>query len=272
MYRKIPSSVKNSACKALSLSSLPTCGPPSSSCATCARLSISWSAVSRRARIAVALCCGSGGRRIAMSRAEPKFCTCGSRKPAAASRVRTVSTLTAPGKLTSALTPPVKSMARFSPRVKNAVSDTTMNSADSAYHQRRVAMNGKLVWWLKNSTAGPWSDRQPRELAPAAVHECQQRAAAHQRGEHRGRDAERQHHGKTADRAGAEHPQHHPGDERRDVGIGNGRESLLEAGADGGLWRDALAQLLADALVDQHVGIHRHADGEDDAGDARQRQ
>ena len=31
-------------------------------------------------------------------------------------------------------------------------------------------------------------------------------------------------------------------------------------------------QLFADALVDQHVGVHRHADGEHDAGDAGQRQ
>ena len=31
-------------------------------------------------------------------------------------------------------------------------------------------------------------------------------------------------------------------------------------------------RLLADALVDQHVRIDRHADGEDDAGDARQGQ
>ena len=36
--------------------------------------------------------------------------------------------------------------------------------------------------------------------------------------------------------------------------------------------RPAGAQLLADALEDQHVGVDRHADGEDDAGDAGQRQ
>ena len=30
--------------------------------------------------------------------------------------------------------------------------------------------------------------------------------------------------------------------------------------------------LLAYTLVDQHIGIHRHAEGQDDAGDARQRQ
>ena len=40
----------------------------------------------------------------------------------------------------------------------------------------------------------------------------------------------------------------------------------------GRLRRDALAHLLADALVDQHVGVDRHADGQDDAGDAGQRQ
>ena len=30
--------------------------------------------------------------------------------------------------------------------------------------------------------------------------------------------------------------------------------------------------LFADALVDQHVGVHRGADGQDEAGDTRQRQ
>jgi hypothetical protein len=38
------------------------------------------------------------------------------------------------------------------------------------------------------------------------------------------------------------------------------------------LHRAALAELLADALEDQHVGVHRHADGQDDAGDAGQGQ
>ena len=60
-------------------------------------------------------------------------------------RVRTSSTLTARGKLTSAFTPPVKSMARFRPRVKNETSDTIISTADSVYHTLRVAMNGKLV-------------------------------------------------------------------------------------------------------------------------------
>jgi len=33
-----------------------------------------------------------------------------------------------------------------------------------------------------------------------------------------------------------------------------------------------VAQFLADALEDEDVGIHAHADGQDDAGDARKRQ
>ena len=41
-----------------------------------------FSAASSRARISVAVCLGSGGRRMEMSREEPKICTCGSWKPA----------------------------------------------------------------------------------------------------------------------------------------------------------------------------------------------
>jgi hypothetical protein len=82
---------------------------------------------------------------MSMSREEPKLCTCGSRKPLAASAPRTASTLAACGKLTSALTPPVKSIPRLSPRTKNEPSDTTINTAESPYHTLRVAMNGKLV-------------------------------------------------------------------------------------------------------------------------------
>jgi hypothetical protein len=45
-----------------------------------------------------------------------------------------------------------------------------------------------------------------------------------------------------------------------------------KAGLDGAAGFFAVAQFLADALEDQHVGIDRHAHGQHDAGDARQRQ
>ena len=61
--------------------------------------------------------------------------------------------LAVPGKVASMLTPPVKSMARLRPRVKNDPKDTNMSTTDSVYHTLRVAMNGKLLTLLKNSMA-----------------------------------------------------------------------------------------------------------------------
>ncbi len=150
------SSVKNSAHTALSLSSPPTCGPTTSSCTTCTPASTALEGplepgadlgrgllrIGRQADGDVAR-----GAEILHLRVEET----GGRQACCA----TSSTLTACGKLTSAFTPPVKSMARFSPRTKNEASDTTISTADSVYHTLRVAMNGKLVWWLKNSTSDP---------------------------------------------------------------------------------------------------------------------
>src|ERR1017187_8881393 len=118
-----------------------------------------------------------------------------------------------------------------------------------------------------------WStDRQPRELAPAPIHQRGQRAAAQQRGEHRGRDSERQHDREAADRAGADHPQRQSRDQGGDVRVGDGREGFVETGAYGRLRRYAVAQFFADTLIDQHVGVHGDADRQNNAGDAGQRQ
>ena len=92
------------------------------------------------------------------------------------------------------------------------------------------------------------------------------------RREQRREDAEHQRDGEALDRAGAEREQHDAGDQRRDVRVGDRRERLVEAGVDRRLRRIAVAQLFADALVDQHVRVGRHADREHDARDARQRQ
>ena len=50
------------------------------------------------------------------------------------------------------------------------------------------------------------------------------------------------------------------------------RERPPEAGVDRGPDGLPEPQLLADALEDEDVGVDRHADGQHDAGDARQRQ
>jgi hypothetical protein len=59
--------------------------------------------------------------------------------------VRTASTLAAVGNVAGMFTPPVKSMARFRPRVANDPMETMTMRMDSPYHTLRVAMNGKLV-------------------------------------------------------------------------------------------------------------------------------
>src|SRR5688500_13625882 len=110
------------------------------------------------------------------------------------------------GKLASTLMPPVKSMAKFSPRMKNDAKQMIMSTVESVYHTLRVAMNGKLVFLWKNSTVRILlTDRQFGDLAFAAEHERQQRARAHERGEHGCEDAERQHDRESLDGAGTEH-------------------------------------------------------------------
>ncbi len=72
--------------------------------------------------------------------------------------------------------------------------------------------------------------------------------------------------------AGAEPEQRQAGDQRRDVGVQDGGPRALVAGGDRRLRRAAGAQFLADALVDQHVGVDGHAQRQRDGGDARQGQ
>ena len=56
------------------------------------------------------------------------------------------------------------------------------------------------------------------------------------------------------------------------MGVDDGPEGLVIAPVDPGLQGLARLKLLPHALIDEHVGVHRHAHGQDDAGDARQRQ
>src|SRR5581483_549512 len=98
-----------------------------------------------------------------------------------------------------------------------------ISTTESPYHTLRVAMKGKLVCFLKNSTRAS-SDRQVRELAAPAVQQRDERAAAHQCREQRGRNAQCEDDREAADGAGTEYPQHHARNESRHVGIGNGRE------------------------------------------------
>ena len=80
------------------------------------------------------------------------------------------------------------------------------------------------------------------------------------------------HDGEAAHRARAEEQQRDARDHRRDVRVEDRAPRALVARLDRRMRRRAPAQLLADALVDQHVGVDRHAERQRDGRDAGQRQ
>ena len=97
-------------------------------------------------------------------------------------------------------------------------------------------------------------------------------AAEEDRREHGGDDAEGQGDGKAAHRAGPELVQDGRDDDRRQVGVHNGKVGALETDLDGLGRRQAKGQLLAYPLKDEDVRVHGHADGQHDARYARQGQ
>ena len=88
--------------------------------------------------------------------------------------------------------------------------------------------------------------------------------------------AQRQRQAEALDDAGAEgaaEPEEDPArDERREVGVTDRRPGTREAGIDRLVDGASGAQLLLHPFEDQDVGVDRHADGQDEARHARQRQ
>ena len=80
------------------------------------------------------------------------------------------------------------------------------------------------------------------------------------------------HHGKAAHRPRAKSQQSQAGNQGGDVRIENGGPGPLVADVDGHLGRGALAQFLADALVDQHIRINGHTNRQCHGSKAGQRQ
>ena len=111
-----------------------------------------------------------------------------------------------------------------------------------------------------------------RQLLARAVDQVDDRARHEHCREDRRQNAQAVHDRKPAHRSGAEDQQRHAGDQRRDVRVEDRREGLVVAFVDRLLRTAAVAQFLAHALVDQHVGVDRHAERQRDGRDARQRQ
>ena len=93
----------------------------------------------------------------------------------------------------------------------------------------------------------------------------------HQRGEQAGGHAYGQRDAETLDFTRPHENQNDRGNQRRDMRIENRAEGAGVTGGDGAAQRFALGQFLADALKNQHVRVHAHADGQNHSGNARQR-
>src|SRR5271165_2722351 len=85
-----------------------------------------------------------------------------------------------------------------------------------------------------------------------------------------GRQAKAEGHSEAAYRAGAEQEQNDGRNDRRHVSVNDRDPGVSKALVHRRRRRLAVPQLLAYALEDQNVGVHAHADRQDDACDSRQ--
>src|SRR5882757_9349595 len=259
-------------------SSLPTSGPTNSMrrsctwffCASraCSTLVLIWAA----AFLASASAPPWGSRRISTSLVPPKYCTTASGKPPLSSESRTSSSGTDCGYTTSTSTPPLKSMPKLRPRPISrpmAMRDTRMDSPSATLRWAMKLIFGTLENTRIDLSPNPITGLNRQVLQLAALEDIvRDGARAHSGGEHGGGEADHQRHREALDRTLAEQEQHEGGDEGGDVGVGDGEEGALVAGVHRRMRRQAQTQFLADTFVDQHVGVHRHAQGQHHAGDA----
>src|SRR5262245_20804386 len=141
-------------------------------------------------------------------------------------------------------------MPRLRPRVSTSATEATVSTSETIRPVRRWAMKLILGTRAKNFMvvlASP--DRHVGQLA-ARERQLGERARADDGRELRADDADGERDREALDRARAEREQHHRADQHRDVGVGNGQEGAVVTGLDRRMRRVAVAQLLADALVD----------------------
>src|SRR5215831_12902201 len=134
-------------------------------------------------------------------------------------------------------------------------------------------MNGMWVstriWNM--SRASPRLDAQPLEL-PAAQPEVVDHPGEQHRREHIRDQTDDQCDREALDRTGAELEQEQRAENGGEVRVENGAERARVAEVHRLANALAVAQLLADALEDQHVGVDRHSDREHETRETRQRE
>src|ERR1700712_5226324 len=160
---------------------------------------------------------------------------------------------------TSMSVPPLKSMPKFSPWVKNSVIARIDSSAEIGKLMRRNRVKSNLVSSGTMRSAGSQPNaltmlsttmRAASPMRTICVTACSAISNRHagrplpahpgrddqtgdgEGGEDRGDDADAERHGEAAHRTGPDVEQHGSGDEGGDVGIQDGRQRAFEAGID----------------------------------------
>src|SRR5215212_6451082 len=166
-------------------------------------------------------------------------------------------------------------MPKFIPTKKYRRTASTDIAAEHGKLQRLKRMNGNLVfvgkYWISIMTRTSLCDREGLGLGVAVP--CRHKQARNRVGrEHRRENADGERHGEAANRPRSQEEEDPAGEQGREVRVDDGAErsseTLVER-RDGGTTE---SRLLADALIDEHVGVDRHADGEQDARDAGERE
>jgi len=90
--------------------------------------------------------------------------------------------------------------------------------------------------------------------------------------EHVGNQADGQRNRESANRASSKQKEEKGRDHRGYVRVDNRQKGFVESGLHGRCWLLAVAQLFANAFEHQHVGVNAHADGQNHASNAGQRE
>src|SRR2546425_4354410 len=114
-------------------------------------------------------------------------------------------------------------------------------------------------------------EREPARRAQSGQ-DLQELLGGDNRREHTDQHPDGERDGKALDERRPEKVKDEAGDQRRDVRVPDRRPGAMHTGFHRGAQRPTRAQLLLDALEDQHVGVDCHADREDETREAGERE